>query len=107
MIRRALWLGVGIALGVIVARKISKAAQSYSPAGLAGSARNSAAGVMDSVRDFIADVREGMAEREEEIHEAFARGVSLEDLDREFDRDIDREFDPYRDTNEDGAGPPR
>jgi hypothetical protein len=86
MIKRALWLGVGIAVGVVVARKLTSAVEAYSPANLAGSARNSAAGVVGSVRDFIADVRAGMAEREDQIHEAFARGVSLDDLD-EFDEE--------------------
>jgi hypothetical protein len=81
MIKRALWLGVGIAVGVVVARKLAEVARAYSPSGLAGSARNSAAGVLGSMRDFIADVRDGMAEREDQIHEAFARGISLEDLD--------------------------
>jgi len=100
MIKRALWLGVGIAVGVVVARKITQAVQSYSPAGLAGSARNSAAGALGSMRDFIADVREGMAEREDQIHEAFARGVSLEDLEHESDI----EWDPYGGMNQNGAG---
>ena len=79
--RRLLWLGIGLAVGALVVRKVSKAAQSYSPRGLAGSARDSAVGVLDSVRDFVADVREGMAEREAEIHAAFAEGYSLEDYD--------------------------
>ena len=99
MIKRALWLGVGVAVGVVVARKLTQAAQAYSPAGLAGSARNSAAGALGSMRDFIADVREGMAEREEQIHNAFARGVSLEDLDQDSD-----EWDPYGGMNQNGAG---
>src|SRR5262245_6463383 len=108
MIRRVLWLGVGVAVGVVVARKLTNAVQAYSPAGLAGSARNSAAGAFESVRDFIADVRAGMAEREEQIGEAFARGVSLEDMDLE-------EMHPYgsgpyqddRHENQNEAGPPR
>jgi hypothetical protein len=95
MIKRALWLGVGIAVGVVVARKLTQAAQAYSPSGLAGSARNSAAGLLGSMRDFIADVRDGMAEREEQIHDAFARGVSLEDMDDD---------DPYFGMNQNGAG---
>jgi hypothetical protein len=101
MIRRALWLGVGIAVGVIVARKLTQAAQAYSPAGLAGSARNSAAGALASVRDFITDVRDGMAEREEQIHEAFARGISLDDLDREAGGYTDD--DPFGDGPRNGA----
>jgi hypothetical protein len=31
------------------------------------------------VRDFIADVRDGMAEKEAEIHAAFEDGVALDD----------------------------
>jgi hypothetical protein len=79
-VRRLLWLGVGIAVGAIVARQVTKAIKAYSPASLAGSARNSAAGFLESVQDFIADVREGMAEREAAIHEAIEQGVTLEEL---------------------------
>jgi hypothetical protein len=79
--RRLFWLGVGVAVGVVVVRQIGKAAQAYSPSGLAGTARNSAAGLLDSMRDFVADVREGMAEREAEISVAFEQGISLDELD--------------------------
>ncbi len=81
MIRRLFWLGIGVAVGVVVVRQIGKAAQAYSPSGLAGTARNSAAGMLDSVRGFVSDVREGMAEREAQIAAAFEQGVSLDDLD--------------------------
>jgi hypothetical protein len=81
VVRRLFWLGIGVAVGVVVVRQIGKAAQAYSPSSLAGTARNSAAGLLDSVRDFVADVREGMAEREAEIASAFEQGISLEDLD--------------------------
>jgi hypothetical protein len=80
MIKRLLWLGVGIAVGAVVARQVSRTIQAYSPSSLAGSARNSAADLWESVRDYVADVREGMAEKEEEIRFAFEHGVSLEDL---------------------------
>jgi hypothetical protein len=79
--KRLFWLGVGIAVGAVVVRQLSRTAHAYSPSGLAGSARNSAAGLWESVQDFVADVREGMAEREEEIQAAFAQGVSLSDVD--------------------------
>jgi hypothetical protein len=74
-----LWLGIGLAVGALVVRKATKKAQSFTPTGLAASARNSAVGLVDSVRAFAADVREGMAEREAEIQAAFADGVSLDD----------------------------
>jgi hypothetical protein len=79
VIRRMLWLGVGIAVGAVVARQVSRTVQAYSPANLAGTARNSAAGLWDSVRDFMTDVREGMVEKEAEIQAAFERGESLDD----------------------------
>jgi hypothetical protein len=79
--RRLFWLGIGVAVGVVVVRQVTKAVQAYSPTSIAGQARNSAAGLLDSVRDFVADVREGMAEREAEIAAAFDQGVSLDELD--------------------------
>lgn len=97
MIKRLFWLGLGVAVGVVVVRQVTKAVQAYSPAGLAGSARNSAAGLIDSVRDFVSDVRMGMAEREEQIHMAIEQGVSLEDL----DRGEQYRGDPYRDLMDD------
>lgn len=73
--RRALWLGIGLAVGALVVRAVSKKAQAYTPAGIATSARNSAVGLADSLRAFVDDVRVNMAEREEEIHAAIAEGM--------------------------------
>ena len=81
--RRLFWLGLGVAVGVVVARQVTRTVQAYSPSEIAGQARNSAAGLIGSVRDFVADVREGMAEREEQIHSAFEQGVSLDELERD------------------------
>ena len=78
--RRLLWLGVGIAVGVITMRKVSQAMRAVAPSSIAGQARESAVGLVGSVRDFVADVRTGMAEREAQIHEAFERGVPLDEL---------------------------
>ena len=85
--KRLLWLGVGIAVGVIVMRKVTQTVKAYSPSSLAGSARESAVGLLDSVRDFVADVREGMAEREAEIQAAFAQGVTLDELEQDAEDD--------------------
>lgn len=81
--RRLLWLGVGLAVGALVFRAMSKKAQSFTPAGIAGSARESAIGVLDSVRSFVDDVRDGMAEREAEIHAAFDEGSLLEEYEED------------------------
>jgi hypothetical protein len=82
-VRRLFWLGVGVAVGVVVARQVTRTVRAYSPAGIADQTRNSAAGLIATVRDFVADVRDGMAEREDQIHDAFERGVSLEELERD------------------------
>jgi hypothetical protein len=81
--KRLLWLGVGLAVGALVVRAASKKAQSFSPQGIAASARESAGGFAESVRSFVDDIRDGMAEREEQFHAAFVDGEAL-DLD-EFD----------------------
>jgi hypothetical protein len=80
--RRLLWLGVGLAVGGLVVRAASRKAKQLSPTGIAGSLRQSAVGVAGSVRSFVADVRDGMAEREAEIQAAFTEGALLgEDTD--------------------------
>jgi hypothetical protein len=78
-VRRLLWLGIGLAVGALVVRAVTKKAQSFTPGALASSARGSAVNLLDSVRSFVDDVREGMAEREAQIHQAFADGIALED----------------------------
>jgi hypothetical protein len=91
--KRLLWLGIGLAVGALVVRAVAKRAHAFTPAGIAGSARDSATNLLDSVRDFVDDVREGMAEREAQIHAAFADGIALDEegfLD-EFDGDLDYE----------------
>jgi hypothetical protein len=76
--RRLLWLGIGLAVGALAVRAITKKAQAFTPAGLAGSARRSAGGLAGSVRGFIDDVRDGMAEREDQIHAAFVEGEAFD-----------------------------
>jgi hypothetical protein len=77
--RRLLWLGIGLAVGALVFRAITKKAKAFTPQGIAGTVQQSAVGVLDSVRTFVEDVREGMAEREAEIHAAFDEGMTLDE----------------------------
>ncbi|GAA1818756.1 hypothetical protein HC028_17520 [Planosporangium flavigriseum] len=81
--RRLMWLGVGLAVGALVVRAVNKKAQAFTPAGIAGSVQQSAVGLLDSVRSFVEDVREGMAEREAEIHEAFTAGALIDEHEEE------------------------
>jgi hypothetical protein len=81
--KRLLWLGIGLAVGALVVRKVSRKAQEFTPSGIAASLSESAGGLVESVRSFVDDVRDGMAEREQQIHEAFAEGVAFDDTDDE------------------------
>ncbi|MEU1589890.1 hypothetical protein [Micromonospora sp. NPDC005710] len=95
--RRLFWLGIGVAVGVIVVRKATRTAQAYTPAGVASSLTESAGGLVESLRSFVEDVRVGMAEREQEIHHAFAQGEAFDDKFadlREDPRIGDREIFP-------------
>jgi hypothetical protein len=60
---RLFYIAFGAGLGVVVVRRVARAASALSPQSVAGS-------LVESVQEFLADVREGMAEREEEIRAA-------------------------------------
>ncbi len=77
--KRLLWLGVGLAVGALVVRAVTKKAKSFTPAGIAGSVQQSAVGLVESMRSFVDDVRDGMAEREAEIHAAITEGLLLDE----------------------------
>ena len=65
--RRLFWLALGVTVGVLVMRKLSKVAERLTPRGMAGSLADSLSGLADALRDFGADVREAMQDREAEI----------------------------------------
>jgi len=64
-VKRLFWLALGITVGALVVRKLSRTAEAFTPKGVAGSLQ----GVADAVRDFADEVREGMATRESELLE--------------------------------------
>lgn len=77
--RRLLWLGIGLAVGGLVFRALSKKAQALTPQGIAGSLQQSAVGALESVRTFVDDVRDAMHEREEEIRTAIEGHLTLDE----------------------------
>ena len=60
---RLFWAALGAAAGVYAVRKVTKAAEAYTPSGVA----NGLADFGDGLRELAAAVREGMAEREGEL----------------------------------------
>jgi hypothetical protein len=67
MSRRLVYVAFGAAVGVLVVRKASQAAARFTPAGVQSSLAGSFAGLTEAIRDFSADLREAMSEREEEL----------------------------------------
>ncbi|MGP9503420.1 hypothetical protein ACT3TS_14575 [Specibacter sp. AOP5-B1-6] len=64
--KKIFWLGVGITIGVVAARKIAAARGAIGPEGL-----NRAVGrVSDAVHDFADALRENMDERETDLRVA-------------------------------------
>jgi hypothetical protein len=66
-VRRLFWLAMGITIGALIVRKLSAAAQKLTPGGMADSISAALRDLADSLRDFNADVREAMSEREAEL----------------------------------------
>lgn len=68
--RRLFWLALGVTLGVLIVRRLSKAAEKLTPENMA---RSFTAGLNElayGLRDFAADVREAMSQQESALREA-------------------------------------
>ena len=65
--RRLFWLAMGITIGALVVRKLSRAAEKMTPGGIASSLAEALRDLADAIGDFGADVRDAMAEREAEL----------------------------------------
>ena len=64
--KRLVWMGIGVAIGVIAFRKVTEAQSTLGPEGL-----NRAVGrLADGVFDFADAVRAGMRERETDLRTA-------------------------------------
>ena len=68
--KRLFWLAMGITIGALVVRKLSRAAEKLTPAGLAGGLTAALRDLADAIGDFATDVREAMGEREAELRRA-------------------------------------
>ena len=70
--RRLFWAALGAAVGVLIVRKLTSTARAFTPAALTDQLSHGVTGLADSVRDFAADIKDAMAEREEELMAALA-----------------------------------
>jgi hypothetical protein len=85
-VKRVLWLGIGLAVGALAVRQLTRKAEQFTPSGIAASLSQSAGGLVESLRNFVDDVRDGMAEREGQINAAFAAGELYDDTDEDDER---------------------
>jgi hypothetical protein len=71
---RIIWMGIGVAIGVIAFRKVTQAQSALGPEGL-----NRAVGrLADGVYDFADAVRVGMRERESELRAALGVDAAVD-----------------------------
>ncbi len=68
--RRLFWIALGATLGVLVVRKVTKTAQSYTPSGMTHGLSAGLSDLGEGLREMAGAVREGMAERETELRHA-------------------------------------
>jgi hypothetical protein len=69
MTRRLFWLAMGVTIGALVVRKLSSMAGRFTPRGIAGSVSGGLADLSGSLREFTAEVRDAMHERETQLRE--------------------------------------
>ena len=67
MSRRLVYIAFGAAVGILVVQRTTRAAKRFTPAGVQTSLASSLSGLTDALRDFSAELRVAMAEREEEL----------------------------------------
>lgn len=70
MFRRAFWFTTGVAAGVWATNKVNRKLRALAPESLAAQAADKAVETGHRLRRFALDVRAGMADREEQLHEA-------------------------------------
>lgn len=70
---RLFWFGLGAAAGVFVARKAAEVTKQATPAGIGANVGEGLRELASAIGSFGAEVRAGMAEREQELQETVER----------------------------------
>jgi len=96
--RRLFWVALGAVAGVLVVRRLTRAVEAYTPAGVS----RSLADLGDGLRELADAVREGMAEREQELR--IALGVDAGTLDPQTAQSLGVPFAAQADRGDDQPG---
>lgn len=65
--KRLFWLALGVTLGALIMRKLTRMAGRLTPRGIAASIGDGLAALAEAITDFASDVREAMRDRETEL----------------------------------------
>ena len=76
--RRLFWVALGATVGALVVHKVTKAAQSYSPSGVAQGMSGGLSDLAEGLREMAEAIREGMDVRESELR--YALGIDTKTL---------------------------
>lgn len=68
--KRLFWLAMGATIGVLVVRKLSRAAEKLTPGGMAAGVSGALHELAEAIQDFAAEVRAAMGQREAELRQA-------------------------------------
>ncbi len=68
--RRLFWLAMGITIGALVVRKVTRTAEQFTPSGMTRSLSESTGRLVESVREFVDDARAASKAREVELKES-------------------------------------
>lgn len=68
--RRLFWLAMGVTIGALVVRKLSRAVEKLTPRGMATGIGQGLADLAEAIRDFADDVRDAMHEREDQLRQS-------------------------------------
>ena len=77
--RRLFWLAMGITIGALVVRRLSRAAEKLTPQGIAASLADGLRELAEAIGDFGADVRAAAADREHELRAGTGLDAPLPD----------------------------
>ena len=67
MSRRLVYIAFGATVGILVVHRATQAAKRFTPAGMQSSVSAGLGGLTDAIREFTAELRVAMAEREDEL----------------------------------------
>ncbi len=77
--RRLFWLAMGVTIGALVVRKLSRTAEKLTPQGIAGQLAEGLRELAEAIGDFGADVRAAAAVREDELRSGTGLDAPLPD----------------------------